>query len=435
MTEKPDVKMAELGIPVDDVTNALARYPNFMSALLSLRKLGSPPLGVDHSGGTDKAALVCAILLSLAAQVKERQLKTHLIAMHWLSVFGRWTEFVLRNVILAQERPDNEAALENFERSVASLGVLLRFSEEDTVLVKGASPHLQSLAVQAWYLLLNLGHPIWQTWSAMLWDLRRTDTGPPLPSHSTVLVPYRNDIERGQILIKHLNLLINDITSRRTKEFDALHMFLMQLTTTKTQTALEHNPMLSSPDVALALRAMTQLVTILLLTKRGSIREETVDKNAYCTAHDLVLMALDFIIRSIHRQSQIRQVLEDDILTSIMHTNPRYFAFDESDHAQPVQKISHFSSMVINQIATFLVYPTVLRQFIRSSRKVEVNVDSITEMGARELTTAWENAIGKASSLHKFHQKVRKGETLCSNDAIPKRATRLDIYDALAVSQ
>ncbi|KAL0563245.1 hypothetical protein V5O48_018829 [Marasmius crinis-equi] len=400
-------------------TQAVSRFRTATISIEQLRKLGSPPSTVDLSDPNSKVETACKILISLASHMKTRRATTSsYIRTHWARVLAKWVDFMLRNVILSHEWPSTPVGMNCFECSVTSIAALLDFPDGDARSIKHASPNLQRLMTQAWYLLLNIGHANWGPWSLALINLAQSDPEvPPPPIDPTLPVLYHEDVQLGKIIIKHLNSRIQEIRTMADNELGDLKVFMMLLTTTP-QCFEEVNPIDIRINVSGTIEAMADMMAILLFTKRKSLRTGSVESQEYKDAHDLVLLSHMNLDRYMQEPLRVCQMLEAGVINSIVHADTRYYVMDHKHKTKPEGRIARWSARVMGQIGRFLVYPAVLRQFLRSTRKIDVYPDRFFEAAADSVWHSWRNAVQKASMLHDLHRAFKQ-DGVCSYSGCP----------------
>ncbi|KAL0578972.1 hypothetical protein V5O48_003012 [Marasmius crinis-equi] len=385
--------------------------PNTIRCIFRLRELGSPPTTFNFTNPSSKVETAVDMFGFLASHVSNDRSTSHRIRTHWDTGISTWVVFVLHHIILNRQQPLHFDS--SFERSVGSLCEILRFSDEDTTWIENATPGLLHSIVQGWYRLMDIEHALVHEWSVTLHTFLqlRSASLPILPS-STSPILYPENAGLGQILLRNLKRHIRTLRSKTVRHLTDLHRFLMLLSKVSIL------PLLDKSNVLSTITVVCRLTDILLLAKKKRLQNGTVNSRIYRDAHGLVLMAFNIMLSCMHQPFRMDKLLKHKFLTSILYADSRYFCLDRLT-SPPETKIGHLSAQVIKEVSTFLVYPVLLRSFIRSRRNLRLTKETFVDVGAGELWEAWTDADQKASTFYTVLQHVRKTATLCSYAKCP----------------
>ncbi|KAL0578979.1 hypothetical protein V5O48_003019 [Marasmius crinis-equi] len=137
--------------------------------------------------------------------------------------------------------------------------------------------------------------------------------------------------------------------------------------------------MLERANVMATIKLVCRLTDILLMSKTKCLQRSSEDSDIYRNAHNLVLMSYNIILGCMRHSFRMYRLLANGLLTSMLYTDLRYFHFDRLN-STPETKVTFLSVQIVNEISTFLVYPVLLRRFIRSRRTISPNRTQIGKL-------------------------------------------------------
>ncbi|KAJ8089895.1 hypothetical protein PM082_018473 [Marasmius tenuissimus] len=342
------------------------------------------------------------------------------LCTHWEAVLADWVDFLLRKFILGSERPSTPAGLNVFECSITALSAILDFPDRDAQIIKNVSPNLQYLVTQAWYFLIDIQHANWGPWSCALVSLAHSDPyayALPTATDPNLPVLYKENAQLGNILLKHLITRIQRLRTMMKEEFSFFKAYVMLLTT-EPRCFRGPNPLYLRNYIRGTLAALLDMVSILLPLKRKTLLTCSIHDQEFKDAHDLVLLSVMTLDRHMHDPVRVQQVLESGFVKSVLLADERYFEMDEKHKTNVEGRFAEWAAKVIDNMARYSVYPLVLRQFIRYSRRDEVKPGNLVEKGSTSLWKSWKNAVGKSALLYDLWQ-TSKEKGLCSHSQCP----------------
>ncbi|KAL0060742.1 hypothetical protein AAF712_012474 [Marasmius tenuissimus] len=411
--------------PAQYIYTAVARYPTPARAIGALKKLGPPPTKFNISHPSLTLQCVCQILAAMASHMKaQRAVAASQVRINWVSVLDPWVDFLLRNFIIGPDRPTTAAGMNVFECSITAISAIIDLPDGKAKMLKNVSPNLQHLVTQAWYLLVDIDHANWGPWSCALVSLAHSDVDPemvaqppPPPEDPNCPVLYKEDAELGKILLRHLTTRVQRLRTMPNEEFSFFKAYLMLLTMAP-QCFSDMNPIYLRTHIRGTLAASLDMISTLLPLKRKTLETKSIDSQEYKDAHDLVLLSLMTLDRCMHDPIWVEQVLQGGFIRSIFLADRRYLEMDEKHKTRPEGRIAEWAGKVLDYIANYLVYPQVLRQFVRYSKREALEPEVLKEKGSISLWKSWKNAVGKSEVLYDLRQMLKE-EGLCSNTECP----------------
>ncbi|KAL0579829.1 hypothetical protein V5O48_002181 [Marasmius crinis-equi] len=418
-------RIDEIGASVSYASQAVARFPDAVTAINYLRKLGSPPPTITFSRTTPKIDNVCQAFTALSNLITENKTSLRYVYSHWDTILLHWTYFMLQSVILSSEARFTAIGSEYFERCLSSLVIILQFPGDQTRIIKQLSLRLQIFATRTWYLLLDIRHSLRAPWSLVLVNFVRCDS-PMIPLLSTE-DSYTDPVQMGRIVLKHLQsemLEIKkkkddavDVEDKKDGNFDGLHIVMVLLNSVPGHVRAE-NTILRSTNVNFALRVMTRITKFFLLTKSKHLRDAEPFHQLSSDAHDIVRSSLRIVLTTAQQPVRICRILHFGIVHAIMHADMRYHALDRRREAEGLSvTVASESTEILERITKYLVFPNVLRQFRRCALNIMFDGNFFVQTGATIISNAWKKALDRSEDLYRIRQIMKQTSGLCSHRA------------------
>ncbi|KAL0580145.1 hypothetical protein V5O48_001855 [Marasmius crinis-equi] len=399
------------------VLRSAKHFPSIDDCINGLKALGPPPSSVNLSDPGENVETAFEILAALTPYVAARNSTPQPIADNWNGVFDRWVIFVLWKVALTTERPTTPSGMNHFDRSITSIMILLQFTAEGCRSISRSTPILQHLVCQCWYLLVDMEHPAWAICSLALLNLVEADEDMASHDiHTTLPTVIHNDGNLGRIMIKHLNLQVHHIRTRHLEKLDGIHVFLM-LQMPGFGPFKDAHPMFTPENVDATVEAAADLLRIIMRVKRRFLRNLSPNNREFRYARDIVMMASDVISRGMFGSLRIQRLLSrGKILSTLLGRDVRYYQSTGEHDGDLGRNISDILAGILDNISKFLVYPGVLRQFMRSTRGLTVDEDELRGRGMDRLWVSWRNTKERAASFGAVRSAYKENIGDCSYD-------------------
>ncbi|KAJ8091886.1 hypothetical protein PM082_024119 [Marasmius tenuissimus] len=360
---------------------------------------------------------------------------------HWEPSVSPWVVFILRNLILnlqlAMTLSETEGRTNVLEHILFSLPDLLDFENKvpsSRPVKQGASSYLQPLSGQIWLYLIDTEHPNINPWSMLLIDLTICSRTPPSASFMSSLSPredanlldcpklYSIDSDLGKMLLIRLNRKLLRLKGKdmRTDELFEFKNFLMSLNTASDCLNVDTNPIcMGEENRNAALRSMTRILTI-FLRKKTSLHKSALNSPEMMHTNGIVIALLVFFAESfkLDTPSRVQQIVESGIVQSLYYAADCFYEMDNVYRSRETIFETTFAeavAAVLDRIAIFLVYHSVLRPFVRNTGgfwraylgKLPTKIEQ-----SKVLRNAWINVLGKADQIFGI-RKGLKQTTLC----------------------
>ncbi|KAL0575922.1 hypothetical protein V5O48_006052 [Marasmius crinis-equi] len=399
------------------------------TALDRLRRMGRPPSGVDINKPSREAqnALFCIGVLS--GQKFRGSLNntttTIQIRANWAPVLERWVLFFLKSVILASEEPITPEGVDFVDNAFAYIPELVSFPDLDYRSIRHSQ--IEHLIVQAWLKVIEKDHGPWGPWSLAAASVTAThsdtlDRGFP---NTTPPVSYHvNNAQLGLILIRKLNTLILRLPQMGAVDINHFRTYLSFI--------IGSDSWVSGPrpifiDTNLLVLSLLSIIRTLLLKRRitPGVNEKTVAKlDAEVVVHYTVRKSLALLITITDNPFHVLDLLDSGFIDAIFKCSSLYYALDEKDWQPGPASMSQSLTKILDRLSRYLVFGTVLRQFIRKTSRVRTspNLEERLKSRSQDVWRAWDRVRNKALALYEFYCNIKRiGFCLC-----PECPTRLN---------
>ncbi|KAL0580161.1 hypothetical protein V5O48_001871 [Marasmius crinis-equi] len=369
------------------------------------------------------------IFVALSYHIDKDKTASRHIRPYWQDCLQPWIDFIFRNIILTHQRPTETSSIDYFECSVNNLPVILRLPRDDADWIENATPGLVHALLQSWYLLLDLVHPASVQWEALILSFIRANPNclPPSTALDPPVLYYEND-HLGEIIVEYLTRTIRDIRKKSLHDLHDIHGLLSLI----TKICMLHKlpPIFMGTNAYRTLHLTAKLCDTLLLAKKKRLRNGKVQSTIYREAHAIIVMCYNIILKGMDQAIRVHYVLTDNFLENMMSVDSRYLHLDHLTPHRDLQ-FQHISMEILNHISVFLIYPFVLRQFVRISHNLHINRDRFIEARANNLWTAWVNINEKAASFFGIRQEMKERTGLCSYLECHLRQNRTEQYQEI----
>ncbi|KAJ8089848.1 hypothetical protein PM082_018424 [Marasmius tenuissimus] len=424
----------------DFINQARARFPSVTSAVSSLKEIGSPPaLPPDPSHPPSQVKTVLLIFASLGAYLKIYGPSAGVtIKVNWMELFGPWVRYLIEGFIMVGEKPSTIEGMDVLQYSMSFIPLLLYRRQalqrmEDNHELQQKDPHLQRLFTQVLLKALDESHPTWRVWLTQLFHLHGLSK--PSSSHISSITnanflrntPYRNatPADIGLILVRHVNHIAH--TARTTllpHEVCDVKFFVSTL----FNQDLSGHPILLTGVVRHAIPAFVNLISS-FLHKRKSLKIVHQDgpgipdtNNAECQdayyVVDRVMKLLCIVLRGFEVDA-----MEAGIFDAIFKSFPCFYQVKRYSKAAWVGDLDQTFQCLLEGAAMMLVYPPVLRSFLRAVRRIEKRPE-LKEKMQKEWPAFWESwrlTKDKALRLWRIYRSAQQMRlSLCDYNQCPE---------------
>ncbi|KAG7100143.1 hypothetical protein E1B28_001922 [Marasmius oreades] len=396
---------------------AIQRFPTPRSAIDGLRLIEKPQKGLlytlSYPGGDVETFLAVAASLAecMRGNRQEQQVAVILLRNNWISLIGPWVMTTIEELILPDLEPDAPAISTIREQAMWILPYLLyppklftriEFSIRE---LRDLTPDLALFLSRVWVNVIDRHHRTWGLWTNLLASLARGDLVQG-PAHLTTHKVFESLHPLGHIFLRHLNYETPHVP---TMDDDQLIEFNNFLLLTNCDQYGGRGPLNMEGVEKYALPALVRVVSCLLY-KRKMLREHGVDSER---EGSIVMLVLDNIYRMMDGFVRVSEALEAGITVALIRAYPLYFELDprppcpELDQERP-PRFEEQALKILERIAKYLVFPVVLHQFLRLSKRVMWSKEMEKQLRSKSkaLWTAWKQAQNKAIILRDIRRSL-----------------------------
>ncbi|KAK1223054.1 hypothetical protein PQX77_014053 [Marasmius sp. AFHP31] len=415
--------------------NAFLKYRSAANAIRALRNLGKPPPSIDinqPSPSITSFLEICAIVIAEFAEPSRTRSALYLVKSNW-SLIEPWTTFFLEQVVLTDEIPTTAQGNELLEYSITLIPTLINYPDlcrrpdidtfEEMGTLVDADPSLQGRIIRVWLKILYSDdpHPSWRRWSVLfLAGLQGSDTES-LTISDEVLTQIRVDGRNPDLasrFVRILNSVLPNVSSMSEAELGYLSMFshsIGQCLGVYTELML----LLPVDSRRLLTVSITKLLAGVLYKNKRIRRNSDINNQALIEAHGIVTAGL-MILRCLFMvdETLIVDAIESGLVVAMLKAVPCYHAYAVDKERQNPKYSLGFRD-TFSSITEVLIYPPVLRAFVRSLKKVS---DAVLDGdGYAEEKPSWwqywENCRKVGMMLQGMRQRTKQVPSLmCAND-------------------
>ncbi|KAJ8091949.1 hypothetical protein PM082_024184 [Marasmius tenuissimus] len=423
----------------DFIDEGRRRFQTIPNALSYLKRMSGPPS--SPSNPSNPPSQITTVLLIFACMASHSDVGTAgpsgkaATKSNW-DLVGSWIRYLVEGFILVKEEITTVEGMDVFNRSLGFIPVVVNLGQSDDEHCKAlaSDPYLRAMFVQVWLKLMDEGHPATGLWAgslSRLWESTGEDQQERfLTSGSELLrqAPYRDASysQIGSLLVRHLNHIAQVGATISWHKLNGIFSTISLIWGT-TFSEKDDRPPIYQPDVVR--HTVSALVDILscFLHKRKSLRVQHDDDRYYndgreCeVAYDIVNGALGLLRCGMMCHEVL--AMESGILTAFFKTMPCYFRIDRHLNKDPPNSIFKTFREILEAIATMLVYPDVLHQFLKAVKRIEASKGLGTRMKkSKEFWIAWEQTKKKAMTLREVRQRMQvRNISRCDYSQCPLR--------------
>ncbi|KAJ8089881.1 hypothetical protein PM082_018459 [Marasmius tenuissimus] len=420
------------------IMNAFLRYRSAANAIRALRNLGKPPASLDisHPSPTITSFLeICAIIIAEFAEPSRTRSALYLVKSNW-SLIEPWTTFLLEQVVLTDEIPTTTEGNELLEYCITLLPTLINYPDlcrrpdidtfDEMGALIDADPSLRGRIIRVWLKILYSDdpHPSWRRWSVLFLTGLQGCTTESLSISDEVLTQLHVDGRNPDLasrFVRILNSVLPNVSSMGEAELGYLSMFSHSI----GQCLGVHSKLmllLPLDSRRLLTVSVTKLLAGVLYKNKRIRRNSDTNDQALIEAHGIVTAGL-MTLRCLFMvdETLIVDAIESGLVVAMLKAAPCYHAYAvEKERQNPKYSLGFRDTF--SSISEFLIYPPVLRAFVRSLRKVDDAVlDGDGYTGEKpSWWPYWDNCRKVGMMLQGMRQRTKQVPSLlCANDKCP----------------
>ncbi|KAG7094423.1 hypothetical protein E1B28_008023 [Marasmius oreades] len=385
-------------------------FPSGPRAISALRRIGQPRSAILQSTNPSREVRTfLQILGSLGMDIP--QTTETLIKENWTSFLAPWTFFVLEELVLSDRDPQTPAAWVTYNAAlwiIPSFIRLLRSKEIILRTLRDLTPHLSTVFARVWLKTVDQHHLTWGAWSAVVADIYLDDIAAKVSACDMRLteILYR----AGTISLRHIHREIPRVPTMTSQGISDLNAFLAVLNPYGGPGPLFHVERSEA-----TLEALIRLLFALLCKRKKSQDAESSSIGYELTSAKILFEHIDYIMDG---NIRVSQALEGGLVVALVKACPYYFSPNESAPAD--QRFDVQASQFLERIAQFLVFPSVLHQFLRSVKAVtksEKHENKLQEYSTL-MWNVWDRTKRKALYLRAIRSDLKSVGRFwrCNND-------------------
>ncbi|KAL0068186.1 hypothetical protein AAF712_004846 [Marasmius tenuissimus] len=406
---------------------ALSRFPTISSTLEQIRRIGNPTHSIDISHPDTKTLNAIEVIGALACHMQAKgPLTAAFVRRHWSTFFSRWIKFLLEKFILVepQNSPNTPQGVDAVEHILTGVPIFLSFPEDgaadEIIAVVSASPYLLHLVSQVWCKTIDTSHHTWGTWTIALGIVVAGShpqyTPPQIRDPSTPTLYRAKQGNLGEILSRHISHEAQRLPTMDLRDLGYFKMFMMVICQprcfdTEHPTMLHKNLQYSVPAYVAVLRG--------LLHKRKSLRNASIDGRECTDAQQIAMpMMISLSEPRMHDPYRVREMLKDGLIEAIFKAYPCFFLNTAAAEPTVGDPFGNCAVGIIELISKYLGYSSVLRQFLRTVKKITDapgDLEGKVRGKSSAIWSSWEGAKAKANGFYRLYQNVKE-TGMCSSE-------------------
>ncbi|KAK1223286.1 hypothetical protein PQX77_013824 [Marasmius sp. AFHP31] len=418
----------------DFLRKAVRRFSTSREAVDQLKELGVPPARLDGSSPDTRLDAVVDIFGALAAIMRgfhgerEANVAAEDVKANWVSTISPWTKLVLEDIVLNKEGPTTPEGIELLDNFLLAIPAFLILPGKDhgrnhAIVIKRQSPYLQPLLTQAWLRVIDTGHRTWGIWSSALVGLSACVLGDAKKPKTIGDGPYKEDVELGLMLIRHLNNISARIPTMTSAELDDSKLFLLSI---GEETFAGEPPFTYKELHGYSIQAVVRFLDAVLCKQKG-LRKARDNEKTRLLLDMAVISCTAYLDQLLKGSDSVGDCLKSDILKVIFKAYPEFYTFQES-RRESGDRLYYRFMKILNVISRFLIYPSVLHEFVSAAKSISIQLEEKLEVHSKAVWLCWVQAKAKAYAIRDLRRELRRDVPICGHRECPKnRGTQEEI--------
>ncbi|KAF9258259.1 hypothetical protein L218DRAFT_739665 [Marasmius fiardii PR-910] len=402
---------------------AIERFPTARSAIDGLRAIGKPQKGLlkDSLYPAGEVETFLAMAGSLAVCMRgrtrqEQQVAVLLTRNNWTSLIAPWIMLTIEELILPDLESETPYTSNTRELAMWIIPYLLYppklharidFSLRE---LRDETPELAILLSRVWVKVIDQHHRTWGPWANLLASIVRGDLVQG-PTHSTTYEIFKSLHPLGHIILRHINDETPRIPTMNNDELVGFNNFILLANSDQYGGS---GPLNAEGVEKNSLPALIRLASGLLY-KRKILREPGLNSEREAS---IVTLVLNNILKMMDGSVRVSEAIESGIMVALIRAFPCYFERDDPRLPQ----FEEHALKLLDRVSMYLVYPSVLHQFLRSSKKIMrlKEIQKQLRSKSKVLWGAWERTRKKAAKFHNIRQELIEDGRFwkCSNASV-----------------
>ncbi|ESK84738.1 hypothetical protein Moror_595 [Moniliophthora roreri MCA 2997] len=402
-----------------------------------LNQLRLPPLDMDisHPSSEVRTALQAVGCLAcyaepahpLTIQTKNNRdaSRTALaIETNWASCIGVWVMFYIDKFLLADTEPSTPQGQETLDVIAYVIPSLLMHlashpdPEKAVQRLKSTSQEFLTVVTRTMLTVLEKYHFTWSNWCAAVAGMQYyspSDRDDFTTAMIDAAVKWNQDV--ALIYVKHLHRECQRaFTLPHTIDFQGMRCFILLFTACIHPSSPLHMRFIFHSGVKNLVRLL------IIMCRRKTLRHIPPNSSDFEDAYAVInLLASHLEMAFAGSPRTVCDVLDGGLIRAILKAN-RFYKYEVS-HA-PRAALSEVFTRVLERIATFFVYPSVLHRFLNIVRKVEESgLENKLKTESKPLLDAWYMCKVNAHEVHAICNTMKgNGVSRCGYSQCPMQS-------------
>ncbi|ESK90105.1 hypothetical protein Moror_7844 [Moniliophthora roreri MCA 2997] len=423
--------------------NAATRFNTPRKAITILRsQLRRPPSDVDISNPSDEVYTALQALGCLACYVtpahplairtrnhRDASQTASSIESNWSSCVGLWVLFFIDKFLLAETEPSTQYGQELLDVIAYMIPLLFMYPAlcSDNVQaveqLKSISHEFPNIATRAMLMLVEKYHFTWNSWcssvgSVQLYGISGSEsfTAAMLEAAFT----YGHNV--SLIYVRHIHRECQRAhTTSEIMDFAGMRCLMLSFTTCIHPDSPLYIPFILNGGV----RKLTDLLTT-VIRRRKSIRHiQSTTSSNFEDPYVVAALAASQLGMTFSRSPRsVCDALEGGLISAIFKAN-RFYDYEKFgsylSNSHHGEMLSESFKNILERIAMFLVYPSVLHRFLNAAEKMtREGLEEALAVKSQPLFKTWRGYVEIAHDAHRVYRRMKtKGTSRCGYGKCP----------------
>ncbi|KAK1219494.1 hypothetical protein PQX77_017783 [Marasmius sp. AFHP31] len=394
--------MHHFGIPDPEIAQSIidscTRFPNARGALEDLRRIGSPlgttNISQPNTGFQSFVRILEALWIGMIYDGNSpyRLYSTFAsIKQNWPAI-SSWIVFSMEHLVLTAETSDTAHRL----LWILPLFLKLEGASQSVMDTRNATLNLRQLIGRVWCASIERNHPSWGRWSELFVMIEAES----LRRAPGDLTEFR---ARVSTFTQHINQQANWVSIMPVSCLEDVIYFLQIFLVPRVWgPGPGVGPFTAEASMNGGMKAFVRLLSA-LVCKRRTLRDPLNAGPKECNAaRGITRQIFDYLTGTLQGRFLILEALESGLIPSLIKANPTFFVLEDEE-----AMFEDAAADLFHRFSVYLVYPSILREVLRSIRGISDSCEVTLELKSKTLWTAWQELKGKALALKDVRRDLR----------------------------
>ncbi|KAJ8085328.1 hypothetical protein PM082_004124 [Marasmius tenuissimus] len=356
------------------VSEPMWKFKTAALAILYLRTNKAPntstPLDVPVPPRIRKAFDAISALFTFMKT--EQDTTSKYLANNLVPTLSKWIAFFLLQLVRSVNSPTSDVGVNSIFKDLLMIvpSLFMGDSHIDSGGIRSVAPSLHHLVCQTWIHVLHNRPTLLGPWSLVLGKVATTS---PSADQSVIMGlphPYQVDESLGGKMLEHLERGIGCLRIMGVQELLYFRrLFLVIHSVRHHFPEAEIEPVWVLANFAWAIRLQVQMIKVLVCKRK--ISPLTTNQESKIIYH-LAVQALRLLRQGFISPSKAQHTIECGIIPALYHARESFYTIDviHGHMLSPEERFFREVARTLDSIGSYLVYPEVLRSYIRHTKKL-----------------------------------------------------------------